>query len=261
MLAKDRLIVALDVPTFSEAMELVNKLQGEVGMFKIGLQLILTSSGIQLAQNLVARRGQKVFLDAKILDIATTVMNAVESADQVGAFFTTVHAYAPAMRAAVAVKREKKLNVKLLGVTVLTSLTRDDLRDVGYRNAAPSDLVIMRTSQAIDLGMDGVVCSPLEIEWVELQRKHRKPEFLIVTPGIRPEGADANDQARAATPKAAILAGADYLVVGRPITQSQNPAMAARLIVAEISQAQEERENGPGRAAEQGVAPPVVRER
>jgi orotidine-5'-phosphate decarboxylase len=230
---RDRLIVALDVPSVAKAEATVAALGDGVGFYKVGLQLIF-AGGIAFAERLV-RSGKQVFLDAKLLDIDNTVAGAVESIAALGMTFLTVHAYPLAMRSAVMARGRARL--KLLGVTVLTSMNEADLVDAGY--AGPlSRLVESRAADAAAAGMDGVVASPAEAAMV---RRIVGTEMVIVTPGIRPAGADAGDQKRAATPGAAIRAGADYLVVGRPIVSAADPRDAAEAIVEEIAAAIAER--------------------
>jgi len=226
---RDRLIVALDLPDADAAEKMVMRLGDSVSFYKVGLQLIY-AGGISFARNL-AVAGKQVFLDAKLLDIDNTVAKAVESIVPLGMTFLTVHAYPKAMRAAVAARGDAPL--KLLGVTVLTSMDDSDLVEAGYATTA-AELVAARASAARAAGMDGVVASPAEAAAV---RRAVGPAIAIVTPGIRPAGASAGDQKRVATPEAAIRAGADYLVVGRPITAATDPKAAAESVVAEIEAA------------------------
>jgi orotidine-5'-phosphate decarboxylase len=225
--AKDRLIVALDVPSVAEAEAMVGRLGDSVAFYKIGLQLVF-AGGIDFAQAL-AVAGKKVFLDVKLLDIDNTVEGAVANIAAMGMSFVTIHAYPKAMRAAV--KARGAAPLKLLGVTVLTSLDEADLAAAGYAGTV-AGLVAARAADARAAGMDGIVASPAEAASV---RKIIGPGVAIVTPGIRPAGADAGDQKRIATPAAAIAAGADYLVVGRPITAAADPKAAAEAIQAEIA--------------------------
>lgn len=227
--SRDRLIVALDLPSVAEAEAMVLRLGGSASFYKVGLQLIY-AGGIPFARDLVAA-GKKVFLDAKLLDIDNTVGHAVESIVRLGATFLTVHAYPQAMRAAVAARGDAAL--KLLGVTVLTSMDDADLAAAGYAGTA-ADLVARRAADARAAGMDGIVASPAEAAAV---RAIVGPSLALVTPGIRPAGSHAGDQKRIATPAAAIRAGADHLVVGRPVTGADDPKAAADAIVAEIEHA------------------------
>ena len=227
--ARDRLIVALDVPGVGEAEALVAKLGDSVTFYKVGLQLVF-AGGLPFAERL-GRAGKNIFLDVKLLDIDNTVLGAVRSIAAMGMTFVTIHAYPKAMRAAVAARGDARL--KLLGVTVLTSMDDDDLTEAGYAGNV-GDLVARRARDAREAGMDGIVAAPSEAAAV---RAIVGPDMAIVTPGVRPAGADANDQKRVATPAAAIHAGADYLVVGRPITAAADPKEAAEAIVAEIARA------------------------
>ncbi len=228
--ARDRLVVALDVPTADEARRLIERLGDSVGVLKIGLELLF-AGGPELAREQAAL-GRAVFLDAKLLDIEATVERSVASAARLGAQFLTIHASDPkTMRAAVRGRGDSTL--KLLAVTVLTNLDANDLRAQGI-DASPADLVLKRAAMAQDCGVDGVVASAQEAAAI---RAELGPGLLIVTPGIRPAGAAVQDQARVTTPAEAIAAGADYLVVGRPITRADDPREAAEAIVAEIDAA------------------------
>ena len=230
MLPRDRLIVALDVPNVEQAKVLIDTLGDRVGVYKIGLELLF-SGGFKLAQEL-ARDGRPIFLDAKLLDIEATVERATAAIARSGAAFLTVHALdAKTLDAAVRGRASTKL--KLLGVTVLTNLERDDLKEQGV-DRDPQELAIYRAMLAQEAGFDGVVASGQEAAAL---RQALGPGMLIVTPGIRPQGSDTQDQARAVTPRSAIEAGADYLVVGRPITRAPDPRAAAEAIVGEIAAA------------------------
>jgi len=225
--ARDRLIVALDVPTIEAARALVGKLGAAVAFYKIGLELVM-SGGLDLARELT-RDKKQVFLDMKLLDIENTVERATRNAAATGATFLTVHAQdAKTLRAAVAGKAGSTLEI--LGVTVLTNLDASDLQQQGI-GASPADLVAARARLAREAGCDGVVASGQEAARV---RAVVGPSMAIVTPGIRLPGDTAGDQARVATPEQAIAAGADYLVVGRPVTAADDPARAAELFVRAI---------------------------
>jgi orotidine-5'-phosphate decarboxylase len=226
---RDRLIVALDVSTVGEAEALVEKLGDSVTFYKVGLQLVF-AGGLPFAEWL-RRSGKRVFLDVKLLDIDNTIAGAVKSIAAMGMTFVTIHAYPKAMAAAV--KARGNASLGLLGVTVLTSMDDDDLTAAGYAEGIV-DTVGRRAAQAREAGMDGIVASPGEAAMV---RAIAGPNIAIVTPGIRPEGAEPGDQKRTATPAAAIAAGADYLVVGRPITGATDPRAAADEIVREIATA------------------------
>lgn len=228
--SRDRLIVALDVPTATEAEALVARLGETVGFYKIGLELIFGGDGLVLAEKLVGR-GKKVFLDAKLHDIPNTVAGATARIGQLGATFLTVHAYPQTMRAAQ--KAAARTGLRLLAVTVLTSADDADLAEAGYGGSA-ADLVRRRALQAQAAGLDGLVMSPQEAASI---RALVGPRMTIVTPGVRPAGSEAGDQKRVMTPFAAIAGGADHLVVGRPITGAADPALAAQAISREIEAA------------------------
>jgi orotidine-5'-phosphate decarboxylase len=226
--ARDRLIVALDKPRVADAEALVAALGESVSFYKVGLQLVF-AGGLPFAEKL-ARAGKSVFLDVKLLDIDNTVAGAIASIAAMGMTFVTVHAYPKAMRAAVAARSG---GLKLLGVTVLTSMDEADLAAAGYAGSV-SALVARRAADAKAAGMDGIVASPAEAAAIRAIVGSGMP---IITPGIRPAGSEAGDQKRIATPASAIRAGADYLVVGRPITEAADPRRAAVEIVREIETA------------------------
>ena len=225
---RDRLIVALDLPDVRAAEGMVEKLGDAVSFYKVGFELTL-AGGIPFAQAL-ARSGKKVFLDLKLHDIANTVARATERAAELGATFLTVHAFPPTMRAAV--EGRGKSALKLLAVTVLTSWDDADLKEAGYSHSV-QDLVRLRAEQAREIGIDGLVASAAEAAAL----RSKIGSMLLVTPGIRPAGDAAGDQKRIVTPKAAIAAGADHLVVGRPVLAARDPQAAAETIVAEIASA------------------------
>lgn len=226
-----RLICALDLPTADEARALVERLGDGVGFYKVGLQLFATD-GMALARELKGA-GKQVFLDWKLHDIGATVQKAAAALAGSGADFLTVHARPQVMAAAK--KGAGDSGLKVLGVTVLTSLTDADLVADDHSLAA-ADLVALRVRQALDTGIDGVVSSPHEAAAVRvLALAAGRPDFLIVTPGVRPAGAALDDQARAATPASALGAGATHLVVGRPITAAPEPRAAAAAITAEMA--------------------------
>src|SRR5580693_964215 len=226
---RERLIVALDVATVAQAQALVERLGASACFYKIGYQLGF-AGGLGFAQTLV-EAGNQVFLDMKLHDIGHTVARGVESIARLGATFLTVHAYPQTMHAAVEARGGGKL--RLLAVTVLTSYDDSDLAAAGYDFTVP-ELVAERAAQARDIGIDGLVCSAEEA--IRLRALIR-PSMVLVTPGIRPAGAAAGDQKRVMTPAAAIRAGADYLVVGRPIVAAPDPKAAADAIVADIAAA------------------------
>jgi orotidine-5'-phosphate decarboxylase len=223
---RDRLIVGLDVPTVAEAEKVVRELEGTVGFFKIGYQLVF-AGGLELARDL-ARGGTGVFLDMKLLDIDNTVAKGVENIVKMGVSMLTLHAYPKAMRAAV--EAAKGSDLCLLGVTVLTSMDEADLTEAGYEYD-PHTLVLRRAEQALAAGMGGIVCSAGE---AAAARAVVGPELAIVTPGIRPAGADRGDQKRVMTPADALRAGASHLVVARPIVGAVDRKAAALAILAEM---------------------------
>jgi len=239
MSARDKLIVALDVPSAEAGLRLAERLRGHVGMFKVGLENF-TAEGPVLARFLVAV-GEKVFLDLKLHDIPNTVRAAARQAAQLGASMFNVHASGgrKMMEAARAGAQEGSVGRPdgsrplVLAVTLLTSLASEDLGEVGI-SGTPEEAVVRLALLARQAGLDGVVASPREVTAL---RRALGPGLVIVTPGIRPASAAADDQARIATPESAIRAGADYLVVGRPITEAPDPAAAADVIVAEMQKA------------------------
>jgi orotidine-5'-phosphate decarboxylase len=225
----DRLIVALDVPSVAAAERMVDRLGDTVCFYKIGYQLAF-AGGLPLAEMLV-RAGKRVFLDLKLHDIGNTVARGVESVTRLGATFLTVHAYPQTMKAAVAARGDGGL--RILAVTVLTSYDDADLAAAGY-DFTVAELAAERAAQARDMGVDGLVCSGEEAASL---RPIVGPRIALVTPGIRPAGAEAGDQKRVMTPARAIAAGADHLVVGRPILEAPDPSAAAAAIVREIAAA------------------------
>ena len=227
--ARERLIVALDVPSVAEAEALVARLGEAVSFYKIGYALAF-AGGIDFARAL-AGAGKRLFLDLKLHDIGHTVARGVESVARLGASFLTVHAYPQTMHAAVDARAGSDL--RLLAVTVLTSYDDADLAAAGYDFTVP-ELARERAAQARDVGIDGLVCSGEE---VAMLRPIAGAGMLLVTPGIRPAGSDAGDQKRVTTPAAAVSSGADYLVVGRPVIAAADPKAAAEAIVAEIAAA------------------------
>jgi orotidine-5'-phosphate decarboxylase len=235
---RSRLIVGLDVSTIEEAERLVEALRGEVGAFKVGKQLFLRAGPAVV--RMIQERGERVFLDLKFHDIPRTVARAGVEATRLGVWMFNVHASGSSemMRATVdevntACRKEGLARPKILAVTVLTSLSRDDLKRVGVQAGVESQVVRL-ARLASDAKMDGVVASPHEIARI---RRACGADFLIVTPGVRPKEAGWDDQKRVMTPGEAIRAGADYLVVARPIWQAKDPAAAARDIVAEMERA------------------------
>jgi orotidine-5'-phosphate decarboxylase len=226
---RDRLIVALDIPEASDARRLVQTIGDSAVFYKVGMELAY-GGGLGLVPELVSA-GKQVFLDLKLHDIPNTVERASAQAAKLGAKFLTVHAYPQTMRAAVA--GAKGSGLQILAVTVLTSYDDADLFEAGYRFGVV-ETVRRRAEQALELGVDGLVASAAEAATV---RQIVGAELVLVTPGIRPAGATAGDQKRVATPAEAIRNGADYLVVGRPVTQAPDPRAAAEAVVGEIKAA------------------------
>ncbi len=232
--ARDRLIVALDMPTLEAARALVISLDETVSFYKVGLELLFVG-GLQFAQELRHLK-KRVFLDMKLLDIGNTVERAVSNAADLGVNFLTVHGTdTKTMRAAVTGRGDRPL--KLLAVTVLTNLTSDDIRQQGS-SMSPADLVLHRARMAYESGFDGVIASGQEAASI---RAATTPDFLIVTPGIRLAGGAADDQSRIMTPDRAISAGADYLVIGRPITEASEPKNMAETFIRHIKDARSAR--------------------
>jgi orotidine-5'-phosphate decarboxylase len=230
MTPRQRLIVALDMPSVAVAGAMVEKIGDAASFYKVGYQLAFVD-GLPFARGLISA-GKQVFIDLKLHDIGNTVGKGVESVAKLGATFLTVHAYPQTMKAAAEAARGSGL--KILAVTVLTSYDDADLAAAGYKSGV-SDLVATRAKQARDLGIDGLVCSAEEAAAL---RKIVGADMVLVTPGIRPAGSAAGDQKRIMTPGQAIIAGADYLVIGRPIVEAADPKAAANAIVHEIAQAQ-----------------------
>ena len=226
---RDRVFVALDVPTADDARRLVDKLRGEATGFKIGLQLFCCAGPGFVAE--LAAEGLRVFLDLKFHDIPNTVAGAVRSVASLGAAVINIHCSGGlAMLRAAKEALPGAGRPALLGVTVLTSLDDDDLRDLGVAHTAEGQVLLL-ARLAREAGLDGVICSPREIS---LLRAELGDEFLLVTPGIRPAWAATGDQKRITTPREAIAAGASALVIGRPVTAAENPAAAMRKVIEEI---------------------------
>jgi orotidine-5'-phosphate decarboxylase len=220
------LIVALDFESADHARELVNSLGGAISFYKVGLELY-AAAGMEFVKELIGS-GKDVFLDLKLYDIGETVKRAVAQLAASGVRFTTVHGSKAVMQAAV--EGRGASNLQLLAVTVLTSFDRDDLTDLGYP-CEVSDLVALRVRKAVEAGVNGIVCSPLEVAAV---RAITGPSAVLVTPGVRSAGAGKGDQKRVATPAEALANGADYLVIGRQITRAPDPSAEARGLLAEI---------------------------
>lgn len=226
----ERLIVGLDVPSVKDAEAVVRELGDTVRFYKIGYQLAYAPAGLDFAREL-AKSGAKVFLDLKLLDIDNTVAKGVEAIARMGMSMLTLHAYPKAMKAAV--EAAKGSDLCLLGVTVLTSMDEQDLIAAGYEYD-PHTLVLRRAEQALQAGMGGVVCSADEAAAV---RRIVGPQLAVVTPGIRPAGAERGDQKRVVTPAEAVRKGASHLVVARPIVGAADRKAAARTIIAEMESA------------------------
>lgn len=230
--AVDRLMLPVDVPSVREAEELVKKTEGTVGVYKIGMELQF-AGGLEFAREL-AESGHKIFLDVKLHDIDNTITKAVRNVAKMGMTFMTVHAYPKTMRAALkGLAEEGNPDLCILGVTVLTSMDEADLVAAGYK-VPIANVVEDRAKDAKLAGMGGIVCAPTESENM---RKILGDDLVIVTPGIRPAGSAAGDQRRVMTPADAIKAGSDYLVIGRPISQANDPGAAAKAVVQEIQSA------------------------
>ena len=227
--ADPRLICPLDMPTRGDAEAMVERIGDAVSFYKVGLELLATD-GMAFAKDL-RRRGRQVFADWKLHDIGNQVERAAAAiASANAADLLTVHAEPQVMTAAVKGRGGARY-MKILGVTVMTSLSEDDLKDMGYGLGVEA-LVERRIRQAIDCGVDGVIASPHE---AAMARKIGGPNFLVVTPGVRPAWSAKNDQARAATPAEALKAGATHLVCGRPITGANDPRAAAQQVVEEMA--------------------------
>ena len=230
---RDKLIVALDLPGYDGARNLVDALGATVSFYKIGLELLF-AGGLELARELKGD-GKRVFLDMKLLDIGNTVERAVASAAELGLDFLTIHGTdTKTLRAAV--KGRGGAPMKLLAVTVLTSLDEADLAEQGIASSSPRDLVLKRAMLAHNAGFDGVIASGQEAAAV---RAAAGASFLIITPGIRLPGGHAGDQARVTTPESALRDGANHLVVGRPITAAADPKAAAETFLTHIARAEQ----------------------
>jgi len=236
MTADDRLIVALDVPNALDGLKLAETLGDSVSFYKIGLGM-LTGGGLALANELKDEHGKKIFLDMKLFDIGATVEAAVRGLAQFDLDFLTVHGDPHVVRAAK--EGAAGSNLKILGVTILTSLDRGDLDGCLIKDGDVKDLVIERAGNAFEAGADGVIASPQEAALIRALPESEGR--LIVTPGVRPAGADLGDQKRVATPANAVADGVDHIVVGRPVWRAQDPRAAAQAIVAEMSSVQANR--------------------
>ena len=229
--ANERLIVALDLPGAEEARAMVDKLDGVVQFFKIGLALQLAPGVDEVIRSLI-RAGKKVFLDYKYYDIPETLKKAVSRAAGLGVSFLTIHGPGSLIRGAVEGRGNSPL--KLFTVTVLTSLDADDMAEMGYDKHSVEDLALFRARKALEAGCDGVIASGWEAAKI---KELSAGSLLVITPGIRPAGYGEDDQKRRTTPQQAVLAGADYLVIGRPVTDAADPPAAAAAIAEEMQQA------------------------
>jgi orotidine-5'-phosphate decarboxylase len=225
--AREKLIVALDYWDINDAIKLVEDLGDEVSFYKVGLGLQL-AGGDTLAKNLI-QQGKRVFLDYKYLDIEETIKTAVKRAAELKIDFLTVHGVGGILRAAVEGKGDSSL--KILCVTLLTSMDAEDVKEMGFE-CDVEELVLARAKKALDAGVDGVIASAREAAAI---RKQTSNKLMIVSPGIRPQDSASDDQKRVATPGEAIRAGADYLVIGRPITRAADPKQAAKDIISEMA--------------------------
>jgi orotidine-5'-phosphate decarboxylase len=230
MQTSDRLIVALDVDSIDQARPLVRELDGVASFYKIGMGLQLDPGVNSFIRELITA-GKRVFLDYKYLDIEATIERAVSQAAKIGVSFLTIHGHSSIIQAAVRGRGASAL--KLFAVTVLTSIDAEDLKEMSFPCEVP-ELVLHRAGQAVKWGADGVIASGREAAAL---RTHLGDKLLITTPGIRPEGYGTDDQKRTMTPREAIAAGSDYLVVGRPILAAPSPREAAARIAAEIEAA------------------------
>ena len=228
-MSDDRLIVALDVPNIVTGLDLANRLGSSVSFYKIGLGM-LTGGGLALANELKQEHGKRIFLDMKFFDIGATVEAAVRGIAQYDIDFLTVHGDPHVVKAAK--QGAAGSNMKILAVTILTSLDRDDLDRSMYKSGDVQDLVVERAGRAFDAGADGVIASPQEAGLIRALPESEGR--LIVTPGVRPAGADKGDQKRITTPAQAIANGSDHIVVGRPIRQATDPRAEAEAIVREM---------------------------
>ena len=239
MTSKDKLIVALDVDTPAKALDLVQRLHHVAGMFKVGSQLF-TAAGPQIVRDIIALNS-KVFLDLKFHDIPHQIAGAARSAAELGVSLFTIHASGGsemmrrAAESVAEVSQQTGVRSRVLAITVLTSMDATTLSDIGV-SSTPSESVMRLVKLAESAGVDGVVASPQEIETIRSTVSN--PNFLVVTPGIRPAATANEDQKRVATPASAIAAGASYLVVGRPITGAPDPLAAAEQIIAEMQNAE-----------------------
>jgi len=229
---EDRLIVALDVPSIEEARTLIDKLDGVVSFFKVGLWLQFAAGFDSLIEHLL-RKDKRVFLDAKMFDISETVKQGVARAAERGATFVTVHGDGEIMKAAVEGRGQSPL--KVFAIPVLTSVDQDGLRELGYL-CSVEELIQLRVKRAAECGCDGIIAAPHDNP-DRIRERAGAQQLLVATPGVRLAGAPADDHKRPGTPAQAIAAGADYLVVGRPIVRSDDPSRAATAIIENMGSA------------------------
>jgi orotidine-5'-phosphate decarboxylase len=229
--AKERLIVALDLDSIPAAEKMVADLEHAVSFFKVGLVLQMAPGAERLIKNLIGS-GKQVFLDYKYYDIGETIKKAVARVVDLGVSFLTIHGTSSVIKAAVAGKGNSAL--KLFTVTVLTSMDQTDIAELGYSKHSVEELVLFRARKALEAGCDGVIASGREVQAIKNLSQDR---LLVITPGIRPDGYPEDDQKRRVSPREAVSSGADYIVVGRPITGSVNPALQAQTIVGEMQEA------------------------
>ncbi|MBK92356.1 MAG: orotidine-5'-phosphate decarboxylase [Gemmatimonadetes bacterium] len=228
----NRVIIPLDVPSVSDALALVDRLGDEADFYKVGFELY-TRGGLEVVRELVSR-DKRVFLDIKLHDIPNTVARAVEAASDLGVDLLTLHA-SGGQRMMAAAAEARSGHLKLLGVTVLTSMNKDEMASVwGRKISSVRDEAFRLANLGKEAGLDGIVSSALEASWI---RQKIGPSFLIVTPGIRPAGSSSDDQNRVATPREAVRNGADFLVIGRPITKADDPSAAFAAVLKEIEKA------------------------
>ncbi len=232
--AKDRLIIALDVKDIAAARQVVDELDGVADFFKVGLTLQLAAGVEDFIRSLI-KEGKRVFLDYKYYDISETLKKTVARASELGVSFLTIHG--PSVLIKAAVEGRGTSDLKLFTVTVLTSLDAGDIAEMGYTNHTPEELVLFRAKKALDAGCDGVIASGREAKQI---KELSKGKLLLITPGIRPDGYPEDDQKRKTTPHDAVSAGADYLVVGRPITGAKDMRAAAQEILNQMQAAFDE---------------------
>ena len=233
---KSKLILALDFSNLEKSREMIDRLESKVNFFKIGMEMFFQTDGIKFAQDL-QEKGNKIFFDAKALDIPCTVEAAINSISELDFNFMSVHTLSYSLLKHLGRNTERR-NTQLIGVTLLTSISAAELKRFGIEQT-PEEMVLTLAKQAMEVGkLDGLVASGREVGGLRV----RYPDAVLITPGIRPQGAETHDQRRTTTPREAIAAGADHIVVGRPITRAEDPCSAVEHILAEIEQGIQERE-------------------